>query len=70
MSAYWVEMEKADHCEACGRGGQWYVIGPDDVALSVSFDRKEDAEELAGHMSAAFDAGRNCHASDTAKSAG
>lgn len=37
-------IEKDVHCQACGHG-EWLIVGADRVALGVSFESEEAAEE-------------------------
>ncbi len=53
---YWVELETG--CLACGRGREYRVIGPDDVAMGQTFEDEADAEEYAENLIAAYEAGR------------
>lgn len=47
-----------ESCPNCGSGKIWDVIGPDDVAISVSFHNRDDADEIAEWMSSAYKAGK------------
>lgn len=51
-----VEVEKAG-CERCGHGTQWTVVGPNEVAISQSFEDQELAEDIAEYMNQGFRAG-------------
>jgi hypothetical protein len=51
--AYFVEPEK-EGCRRCGQGKTWNVIGPDDLALSTTFEDKDDAEHHASILSEAW----------------
>lgn len=53
---YWVELDTG--CLACGRGREYSVIGPDDVALGKTFEEEADAAEYAENLTAAYEAGR------------
>lgn len=57
--AYRIEREKSDKsCKACRHGDMWDVVGPDDVAISVSYEREEDALDMADQLSMAFALGK------------
>ena len=56
-----------DGCLHCGTGGTWDVIGPDDVAIGVSFHNRDDADEIAEWMSRAYWAGTQCRADEKAE---
>lgn len=59
MRAYRVEREEcALSCKACRRGDLWNVVGPDDVAISVSYEREEDALDMADQLSMAYALGK------------
>ena len=51
-----VEVEESG-CERCGHGTQWTVVGPDDVAISQSFEDQELAEDIAEYMNQGYRAG-------------
>lgn len=53
---FFVEPEK-DGCRRCGSGKSWNVIGPDDVALSTTFDDEDDAVHHAEILTEAYSAG-------------
>lgn len=63
---YRVEVEHGG-CETCGDGKQWCVVGPDDVALGITFGVKEDAEELADMLSDAYVMGKRDVEKETAE---
>jgi hypothetical protein len=50
---YFVEPEK-EGCRRCGEGKTWNVIGPDDLALSTTFEDKDDAEHHASILNEAW----------------
>jgi len=49
--------DDSDACAHCGSGLRWLVVGPDEVALGISFENEEAAEDLADNMSRAYLAG-------------
>jgi hypothetical protein len=53
---YHVEVETVG-CEHCAGGRQWTVVDPDDVAISMSFELEEDADDIAVFMNIAYEAG-------------
>lgn len=56
---YRIEREvDPDSCKACRHGDMWNVVGPDDIAISMSYEREEDAEDMAEQLSRAFILGR------------
>jgi hypothetical protein len=57
MKAYKVERDDSHECPTCGHGCIWEVVGPDDVALGVSYTDKEDADDVAEELSLAYEAG-------------
>jgi hypothetical protein len=57
VMAYTVEYGNKP-CEHCGIGGTWDIVGPDGVAIGVSFGDKDDAEEWAGTLSHAYELGK------------
>jgi DNA-directed RNA polymerase subunit RPC12/RpoP len=54
---YTVEVDDRETCPHCGSKRVWNVVGPDGVALGVSFGDKEDANEVADDLSRAYLAG-------------
>lgn len=44
-------------CADCGRGGTWDVVGPDGVALGISFGDEQHAHDRADELSRAYLAG-------------
>jgi hypothetical protein len=54
---YTVEPDDSSFCVNCGTGRMWDVIGPDGVALGMSFGIESDAEDLADNLSRAYLAG-------------
>lgn len=54
---YFVEVDQ-NGCAHCSAGRTYGIIGPGGVALGQTWDDEEPAQELAGHLNAAFDAGR------------
>jgi len=56
MPAYKVEIER-EGCAHCKSGTLWRVVGPDDMAQSVMYEREEDALDLCTSMNEAYEAG-------------
>jgi hypothetical protein len=56
-AAYAVEPESPP-CNECGRDNGFVVVGPDGIALGITFDIVDDAEDLADHLNAAYELGR------------
>jgi hypothetical protein len=56
MDAYRVEIEDQP-CSHCTRGTLFAVLGPDEIALGVTFEDKGEAQELADYMNLAYNAG-------------
>lgn len=57
MPAYRVEIEKTG-CQHCEAGRMWDVIGPDEMALGISYSLKEDADDMAEYMNMAYERGQ------------
>lgn len=57
LEPYHVEVDTGG-CERCGHGKTWTVVGPDDMAHSVSWEDQEEAEDFARAMNCAYAAGR------------
>lgn len=53
---YYVDIDEKG-CTHCGRGENYVVLGPDDVAFGTTFEDRDDAEELAGMLTDAYTAG-------------
>lgn len=51
--AYTVVEDKPG-CETCGYGKTWSVVGPGEIAESVSYHDEEDAQAQAGALNEAF----------------
>jgi hypothetical protein len=51
---------EVDHggCSHCHGGRTWTVVGPDDVAISTSFEDREHVEWIAEQMNHAYQAGQ------------
>ena len=54
--AYRVE-QQGRGCERCGHGNVWSVVGPDDIAHSVSWTEQQDAVDFAEAMNEAYEKG-------------
>lgn len=54
---YTVESDNSDECPYCLHGCKFDVIGPDGVALGVTFDDYDDARDHADGLSRAYLAG-------------
>lgn len=66
--AYRIEAEKPG-CEHCGAGSQWCIVGPDEIALSTSWEDKSFAEDLCEELNLAHEkALADCHALHPASS--
>lgn len=55
--AYRIE-EAGTECPACQKGATWDVIGPDDVALGVTYGDYGDADYMARELNNAYEQGR------------
>ena len=56
IAAYKVEIVE-DGCRECGKGAQWAVIGPDDVAGATTYDEQSAAQDEADLCNQGFAAG-------------
>lgn len=45
-------------CGECQTGMTWWVVGPDEIASSTSYDEEEDANSLAAALNAAYELGQ------------
>jgi hypothetical protein len=56
----YVVLQEGAACERCGAGATWSVVYmPSDVALSTTYDDRDEAERLAGDLNEAFQRGRD-----------
>lgn len=55
--AYHVEAAPGTPCPTCHGGALYDVVGPDDVAIGMSFEDIVDAEETAAMLNAAYGKG-------------
>ncbi len=53
---YIVEVDSGG-CEHCAQGKSWTVVGPDGVAMGVSYDEESEANFLASMMNLAYETG-------------
>jgi hypothetical protein len=65
MSGPYQAVKTSTGCHECGTGAVWDVVGPDDIALSVSWEDynedgegEEEAQTVAGWLNEAFGHGR------------
>jgi hypothetical protein len=54
---YRVELDTKG-CAHCGAGDSYTVVGPDDVGWGISWDKREDADDFADAMNAAYEQGQ------------
>jgi len=57
VKEYFVELDR-EGCKECMYGYSWRVVKPDDSMHNVTFDDKEDAEDIAEILNEAMEFGK------------